>query len=77
MLFDRPYREALTVMAVQQQLKEYSGRQLSPRIVDAALRAELVGEYAAIMRGVHRAGGVHGDRILPGVSRQPKRRAFS
>ncbi len=50
MLSDRPYRKALTVTAVHQQLEEHCGEQFSPEVVRAVLRSDLIAEYAAIMR---------------------------
>lgn len=50
MLSDRPYRPALSVEDVLEQLREHSGCQFSPVIVDALLKSDLIGEYADIMR---------------------------
>lgn len=50
MLSDRPYRSALSVPDVIQQLREHSGTQFAPTVVDALLTSELIAEYADIMR---------------------------
>ena len=50
MLSNRPYRRALSVPAVLQQLRAHSGTQFDPTIVETVLSTELIGEYADIMR---------------------------
>lgn len=50
MLSDRPYRAALTVPTVLHQLKENSGRQFAPQVVQALLGSDLITEYADLMR---------------------------
>ena len=49
MLSDRPYRKALSVEAVLQQLREHAGRQFAPGIVRALMASDLISEYADIM----------------------------
>jgi putative nucleotidyltransferase with HDIG domain len=55
MLSDRPYRKALPITAVLQQLNEHCGTQFAPHIVEALVESGLLGEYADMMR-VTRAG---------------------
>lgn len=50
MLSDRPYRTALSVLEVLQQLREHAGSQFAPAIVDALLRSDLISEYAEMVR---------------------------
>jgi putative nucleotidyltransferase with HDIG domain len=50
MLSDRPYRAALSIPSVLQQLRDHSGSQFAPAIVDAILRSDLIAEYAEIVR---------------------------
>lgn len=76
MLSDRPYRKALTIPAVLQQLREHSGSQFDPRVVQALVETDLLGEYADIMRASTRGSGLSMDRILPEPVRIPRRRAL-
>ncbi len=50
MLSDRPYRPALSVPDVLQQLREHAGSQFAPRVVRALLESDIISEYADIMR---------------------------
>lgn len=50
MLSDRPYRRALPMSTVVQQLVDGSGTQFDPAVVDALLKSGLLGEYADVMR---------------------------
>ncbi|HSW28874.1 MAG TPA: HD-GYP domain-containing protein [Longimicrobiales bacterium] len=50
MLSDRPYRSALSVPDVLQQLREHTGSQFAPRVVRALLESGIISEYADIMR---------------------------
>lgn len=50
MLSDRPYRKALSIPDVHQQLRQHSGTQFSPDVVSALLGSNLIEEYASIMR---------------------------
>ena len=50
MLSDRPYRDALPLTTVLEQLHQHAGRQFDHRIVRALLRSEMLAEYAAAMR---------------------------
>jgi putative nucleotidyltransferase with HDIG domain len=47
MLSDRPYRKALKIPAVREQLVEYAGSQFDPEIVDVILRDSLLEKHAA------------------------------
>lgn len=49
MLSDRPYRKALSLEIVRAQLAEHRGSQFSPEVLDAILKTDLLGEYAAMM----------------------------
>ena len=50
MLSDRPYRDALPLTTVLEQLHQHAGRQFDHRIVRALLRSEILAEYAEAMR---------------------------
>lgn len=50
MLSDRPYRRALPLPDVLEQLQEHAGRQFDHRVVRALLRSDLLAEYAQMMR---------------------------
>ncbi|MBM3500962.1 MAG: HD domain-containing protein, partial [Armatimonadetes bacterium] len=65
MLSDRPYRKALLVADVLQQLRDHSGRQFAVPVVDALLRSDIVSEYADVM-GLPRGAG-HRKRVAEGV----------
>lgn len=56
MLSDRPYRKALSVADVLEQLREHSGRQFSSAVVEALLTSDIISEYADIMRVSRGAG---------------------
>jgi HD-GYP domain-containing protein (c-di-GMP phosphodiesterase class II) len=49
MLSDRPYRDALPLPAVLEQLEQNAGRQFDHRVVRAALRSAVLAEYAETM----------------------------
>lgn len=66
MLSNRPYRAALSVNAVLRQLREHSGRQFAPVIVDALLTSDLLSEYADIMRASRASEGWGGMTIGEG-----------
>ncbi len=53
MLSDRPYREALPLTVVLEQLQDHAGRQFDHRVVRALMRSDILAEYAEMMR-VHR-----------------------
>jgi len=50
MLSDRPYRGALSLAAVVDQLHENAGRQFDHRVVRAATRSDILAEYADSMK---------------------------
>ena len=50
MLSDRPYRDALPLSAVLEQLETNAGRQFDHRVVRAALASQILVEYAETMR---------------------------
>jgi len=58
MLSDRPYRPALPLSVVVEQLREHAGRQFDSRIVDVVLRGNILSDYAELMRSVRQAADV-------------------
>jgi putative nucleotidyltransferase with HDIG domain len=50
MLSDRPYRDALPLSAVLEQLQQHAGQQFDHRVVRAATRTAILAEYAETMR---------------------------
>ena len=54
MLSDRPYRRALSLEQVLDQLREHSGTQFWPRLVDLLIESQLIFEYADLMRAARR-----------------------
>lgn len=52
MLSDRPYRRALPLSVVLDQLEEHAGRQFDARIVRMLLASDIVHEYARLMNQV-------------------------
>jgi putative nucleotidyltransferase with HDIG domain len=50
MLSDRPYRDALPLSKVFQQLHEHAGRQFDHRVVRVLTRSAILAEYAAMMQ---------------------------
>jgi putative nucleotidyltransferase with HDIG domain len=52
MLSDRPYRDALPLQAVLEQLELHAGRQFDHRVVRAATRTAILAEFAEAMRQV-------------------------
>lgn len=71
MLSDRPYRSALGVPAVRQQLQEHAGSQFDPAIVHALLASDLLGEYADMMRASRHEEGAS---VVPLAPTAPWRR---
>jgi putative nucleotidyltransferase with HDIG domain len=65
MLSNRPYRRALPVSVVREQLAEHSGSQFDSGIAEAVLSSTLVEEYANMMWGL---GGLPGGHHAPGPS---------
>jgi len=54
MLSDRPYRSALSIPIVMQQLREHTGTQFDPAVVRALLASNLLVDYADMMRAWRR-----------------------
>jgi putative nucleotidyltransferase with HDIG domain len=50
MLSDRPYRRALPLTMVLEQLQEHAGRQFDHRVVRALMRSDILAAYADMMR---------------------------
>jgi putative nucleotidyltransferase with HDIG domain len=50
MLSDRPYRDALPLSVVLEQLQEHSGRQFDHRVVKALVQTDILSAYAETMR---------------------------
>jgi len=65
MLSDRPYRSALPLSVVRQQLEEHGGRQFDVRVVAAVQRGRLLEDYAAMMRGVRMQQAEHSTAVNP------------
>jgi putative nucleotidyltransferase with HDIG domain len=74
MLSDRPYRSALTVPIVMQQLREHSGTQFDPVIVNVLLSTDLLVDYADIMRAVRDDGGRAAKLVDAPAQPSPSRR---
>lgn len=82
MLSDRPYRRALPLVRVLEQLQEHAGRQFDHRVVRALLRTDILAEYASIMQSSREEAGVRPDldeamSIMPPPSTRILRRARS
>lgn len=58
MLSDRPYRSALSVPAVMDQLQLHQGSQFCPAVVAALVESDLIEEYADIMRASRDPGAL-------------------
>ena len=69
MLSDRPYRPALTVSAVLEQLRQNVGTQFCPAVVTALIESDLIAEYASIMRASRDPGAL--EVALSVVRRMP------
>jgi putative nucleotidyltransferase with HDIG domain len=50
MLSDRPYRKALSIDIVKQQLREHAGRQFDHRVIRALMTSNILADYDSIMR---------------------------
>lgn len=53
MLSDRPYRPALPLHLVEEQLEEHAGRQFDTRVVKVIKEKHILEDYAAMMHGAH------------------------
>ena len=68
MLSDRPYRKALPLPLVLEQLQEHAGRQFDHRIVRALIGSDILADYAELMRGTradHATRPVAGADVFP------------
>lgn len=70
MLSDRPYRRALPLTAVLDQLEEHRGRQFDHRVVNALVSSDILADYADMMR-LHRAKATEDDSVTPIPMRGP------
>ncbi len=61
MLSDRPYRKALGLTVVLQQLEEHRGKQFDHRVVKALVSSDILAEYAETMRTTRENAGAVGD----------------
>jgi putative nucleotidyltransferase with HDIG domain len=81
MLSDRPYRDALPLVAVLQQLQEHAGRQFDHRVVKALVETEILVDYAEAMRVAREEQAAERNLdIVPHVASMhepPKRSAIS
>ncbi len=68
MLSDRPYRDALPLSAVLDQLHEQAGRQFDHRVVRAATRSDILAEYAEVMSLTRATGNRPHTDLSPGTS---------
>ena len=68
MLSDRPYRDALPLTTVLEQLHQHAGRQFDHRIVRALLRSEILAEYAEAMRAARTESTRPRQSELPGAA---------
>jgi len=67
MLSDRPYRRALPLPVVVEQLREHAGRQFDAGVVAAVLSCDLLTDYASMMHSVREAH----DRGAPAAPNLP------
>lgn len=72
MLSDRPYRSALPLTAVLEQLEEHRGRQFDHRVVGALVSSDILGEYAEMMRATRTKPAHDADLMSPVPLPQPK-----
>ena len=56
MLSDRPYRDALPLSAVLEQLQQHAGRQFDHRVVRVLTRSDILAEYAQMMQALRHEG---------------------
>ena len=66
MLSDRPYRKALPVMKVMEQLQEHAGRQFDHRVVRALLRSEILVDYFELVHATRDPMGYTGTAEMTG-----------
>ncbi len=73
MLSDRPYRRALALPVVLQQLRENTGDQFDSSVVACLGRTDLLQEYASVMRASGRADVLDPASVLEGGAYRPRR----
>lgn len=73
MLSDRPYRAALAIPLVIQQLRQHSGTQFDRGVVRSVLMSDLLSEYADIMRASRREQHGTGPTIPASLERRGPR----
>lgn len=72
MLSDRPYRKALEIPAVREQLEVYSGIQFDPEVVSAVLAGSIVEKHAAELAFMRGEGDERTEEQPPVESRKVK-----
>lgn len=72
MLSDRPYRSALPLAGVLEQLEQHRGKQFDHRVVNALVSSDALGEYAEMMRALRTRGDREADFISPPSLPQPR-----
>jgi putative nucleotidyltransferase with HDIG domain len=65
MLSDRPYRKALALRLVLEQLEQHRGQQFDHRVIQALVSSDILAEFAEVMRNV-RAAMLSDPRSGPG-----------
>lgn len=75
MLSDRPYRKALPLRVVLEQLEQHRGQQFDHRVVKALVSSDILAEYAETMRATRVAMAAEDSTLdpLPPVSVTPLR----
>lgn len=72
MLSDRPYRTALPLTGVLEQLEEHRGKQFDHRVVNALVSSDILGEYAEMMRGIRSGADEEAEMLAPSPLPRPK-----
>jgi HD-GYP domain-containing protein (c-di-GMP phosphodiesterase class II) len=67
MLSDRPYRRALPLSKVYEQLEVHGGQQFDHRIVRALVSSEILADYAEMMRAARAAASTEEQLDPPGA----------
>jgi len=73
MLSDRPYRKALPLRVVLEQLEQHRGQQFDHRVVKALVSSDILAEYAEMMRAARAALVAEEVEPPPSVSVTPLR----
>ena len=71
MLSDRPYRKALPLTVVLEQLQEHAGRQFDHRVVRALMRSDILEEFAEVMRANREDARSHQENFEQSTSLMP------